>query len=336
MSSWTATTKLFLLIKAESFRFGIELSKVLASSKKRSGNVISSSILSSFPGSTSPPPLRKLDDLNNGKFVIIRTPGDGTSIRASPDNGCCVAHGNMVHIYDWMLEEYPPITLDYLHVNDACWVGPVDPTGLVISTCEAGNGLFDSTTGELKYKFDVTYEGLVKSYTSSALTFDDGCNIFSRCKEYVAMLDKLDLGDGRLLFSHFKIPCTCLDDGLVPLMADEDGVKLLEYIHRFKEVDVYDEKDVLTIEQDMKKYETRNGKKNSDQFAFKNLLAEIDLEIGYKIAQMKEKLSQENPSLDEIFDDVNSSLDIVIAKLSQDDMNMPWGTVAPIRMMMLA
>ncbi|GJS40719.1 acidic leucine-rich nuclear phosphoprotein 32-related protein [Tanacetum coccineum] len=41
---------------------------------------------------------------------IIHAPGDNTSIRASPYGGCCVAHGNMVHIYDWMLEEDPPIS----------------------------------------------------------------------------------------------------------------------------------------------------------------------------------------------------------------------------------
>ncbi|GJV72429.1 hypothetical protein Tco_1492424 [Tanacetum coccineum] len=41
---------------------------------------------------------------------LIHAPGDNTSIRASPYGGCCVAHGNMVHIYDWMLEEDPPIS----------------------------------------------------------------------------------------------------------------------------------------------------------------------------------------------------------------------------------
>ncbi|GJV28833.1 hypothetical protein Tco_1385281 [Tanacetum coccineum] len=70
-------------------------------------------------------------------------------------------------------------------------------------------------------------------------------------------------------------------------------------------------------------------RRNSDQFAFTDLLAEIDLETGNKIDEMKEKLSQENPSLDEIFDDFNSSLDNVITSLSQDDMDMPWGMVAP-------
>ncbi|GJY90701.1 hypothetical protein Tco_0505897 [Tanacetum coccineum] len=43
------------------------------------------------------------------------------------------------------------------------------------------------------------------------------------------------------------------------------------------------------------------------QFAFKDLLAMIDLEIGNKTTKLKEKLT----------------------KLSQDDMDMPWGIVAP-------
>ncbi|GKB10328.1 hypothetical protein Tco_0844251 [Tanacetum coccineum] len=88
------------------------------------------------------------------------------------------------------------------------------------------------------------------------------------------MLDKLGLGDGRILFSHFKIPCTSLDDGLASLMADEDVVKLLEYVPRFREVDVYVKEDVLVVEQHM-------------------------IEVRVK------------------------------ASLSQDDMDMPWGMVAP-------
>ncbi|GJU03412.1 hypothetical protein Tco_1113750 [Tanacetum coccineum] len=91
--------------------------------------------------------------------------------------------------------------------------------------------------------------------------------------QYVAMLDELGLGDGRLLFSHFNILCTSLDDGLVSLMADEDVVKLLEYMPMFREFDVYVEEVVLVIEQHM-------------------------IEVS------------------------------VIASLSQDDMNMPWGMVA--------
>lgn len=45
-----------------------------------------------------------------------RAPGDGTAIRAAPDGGCCVAHGSVVHVYNWMLEERKPISLDYQQV----------------------------------------------------------------------------------------------------------------------------------------------------------------------------------------------------------------------------
>ncbi|GJZ46332.1 hypothetical protein Tco_0593928 [Tanacetum coccineum] len=170
------------------------------------------------------------------------------------------------------------------------------------------------------------------------------CHLFS-IEEYVVKLDELGLGNVRLLFSHFKIPCTSLDDGLASLMADEDVVKLLEYVPRFMEVDVY-VKDVLVVEQHMievrfrnehskgllieeivqevglnedakedlgnkgkhvdnspKKLSTPLEKRISDQFAFRYLLAEINLEIRNKTAEMKEKLTS----------------------LSQDDMDMPWG-----------
>lgn len=46
-----------------------------------------------------------------------RAPGDGTAVRAGPDGGCCVAHGSVVHVYDWMLEEHTPISLDYQQVR---------------------------------------------------------------------------------------------------------------------------------------------------------------------------------------------------------------------------
>lgn len=45
-----------------------------------------------------------------------RAPGDGTAVRAGPDGGCCVAHGSMVHVYDWMMEQRRPISLDYQQV----------------------------------------------------------------------------------------------------------------------------------------------------------------------------------------------------------------------------
>ncbi|KAL0427781.1 UNVERIFIED_CONTAM: BTB/POZ domain-containing protein [Sesamum latifolium] len=112
-------------------------------------------------------------------------PGDGTAIRAGPDGGCCVAHGSMVHVYDWMLEEHPPISLDYQRVNDAIWV---DADNIVISACErlgrdeGGIGLFSSLTGELRYKFRVMHENQVKSYTGGALSFNSDYKLFSSCK----------------------------------------------------------------------------------------------------------------------------------------------------------
>lgn len=119
------------------------------------------------------------------RSVTGRAPGDGTAIRAGPDGGCCVAHGSMVHVYDWMLEEYPPINLDYQRVNDAGWI---DSENIVISACErlgrgdGGMGLFSASTGELRYKFLVNHENQFKSYTAGALSFSSDYKLFSSCK----------------------------------------------------------------------------------------------------------------------------------------------------------
>ncbi|KAJ9688950.1 hypothetical protein PVL29_014553 [Vitis rotundifolia] len=123
--------------------------------------------------------------LRHSKSVMGRAPGDGTAIRAGPDGGCCVAHGSMVHVYDWMLEEHPPIHLDYQRVNDVGWI---DPGNIVISACErlgrgdGGMGLFSSSTGELRSKFQVTHDNQVKSYTAGALGFSSDYRIFASCK----------------------------------------------------------------------------------------------------------------------------------------------------------
>ncbi|KAK1434660.1 hypothetical protein QVD17_00409 [Tagetes erecta] len=118
--------------------------------------------------------------LQSSKSISGRAQGVGKLIRASHDGGCCVAHGRMVHVYDWMFEEHPPINLDDQWVRDACWVGPVDPTGLVISMGnpgEGGLGLFNSTTGELKLKFNVTHAD------AGPLSISDCCKLFSGCKD---------------------------------------------------------------------------------------------------------------------------------------------------------
>lgn len=112
-------------------------------------------------------------------------PGDGTAVRAGPDGGCCVAHGSVVHVFDWMLEEHCPINLDYQRVNDVGWI---DSDNIVLSACEklgrgdGGMGLFSSSTGDLRYKFQVCHENQVKSYTAGALSFNQDYKIFSSCK----------------------------------------------------------------------------------------------------------------------------------------------------------
>ncbi|KAE8682676.1 BTB/POZ domain-containing protein [Hibiscus syriacus] len=70
---------------------------------------------------------------NLSRSVTGRAPGDGTAIRAGPDGGYCVAHGSMVHVFDWMLEELPPINLYYPRVND---IGRVNTENVLINACE--------------------------------------------------------------------------------------------------------------------------------------------------------------------------------------------------------
>ncbi|KAF8400527.1 hypothetical protein HHK36_013826 [Tetracentron sinense] len=117
--------------------------------------------------------------------ITGQAPGDGTAIRAGPLGGCCVAHGSMVHVYDWMLEEHSPIYLDYQRINDVGWI---DSENIVVSACErlgrgdGGMGLFSSSTGDLRYKFQVSHENQVKSFTAGAMSFSSDYRIFASCK----------------------------------------------------------------------------------------------------------------------------------------------------------
>ncbi|GMP35774.1 hypothetical protein CsSME_00008099 [Camellia sinensis var. sinensis] len=108
--------------------------------------------------------------------VTDQAPGDGTAIRGSPDGGCCVVHDSMVHVYDWMLEEHPPINLDYQRVYDVGWV---DLEDIVVSAGGGGMGLFSVASGELRHMFQVTNEDhQVKSYTAGALSFNSRLQVF--------------------------------------------------------------------------------------------------------------------------------------------------------------
>ncbi|KAK8496116.1 hypothetical protein V6N12_046683 [Hibiscus sabdariffa] len=123
--------------------------------------------------------------LKLSRSVTGRAPGDGTAIRAGPDGGCCVAHGSMVHVFDWMLEEHPPINLDYQRVNDIGWI---NAENVLISACErlgkgdGGMGLFSSSTGDLRHKFNVVHDNQIKSFTAGALGFSPDYKIFASCK----------------------------------------------------------------------------------------------------------------------------------------------------------
>ncbi|KAE9462585.1 hypothetical protein C3L33_05496, partial [Rhododendron williamsianum] len=107
----------------------------------------------------------------------------GTVIRAGPHGGCCVAHGNVVHVYDWMLEEHPPVNLDFQKVNDVGWI---DEETFVVGASErrgggGGLGLFSASTGELRHRFQVTCWDQVKGYVAGALCSSSD-KIFSSCK----------------------------------------------------------------------------------------------------------------------------------------------------------
>nr|GEU65516.1 hypothetical protein [Tanacetum cinerariifolium] len=51
--------------------------------------------------------------------------------------------------------------------------------------------------------------------------------------------------DGRLLFTHLRIPGESLDKSFLPLMSEKDVIRFLEYVPRFRELELYIETDVL-------------------------------------------------------------------------------------------
>ncbi|XP_047333568.1 BTB/POZ domain-containing protein At2g24240-like [Impatiens glandulifera] len=124
--------------------------------------------------------------LRHSGSIIGRAAGDGTAIRGGPDGGCCVAHGSMVHVYDWTMEENPSINLDYQRINDIGWI---DSQTIAVAACErlgrsgdGGMGIFSAKTGELRHKFQVRHGEDVKSYTAGAMSFNSDDKIFCSCK----------------------------------------------------------------------------------------------------------------------------------------------------------
>ncbi|KAI3965423.1 hypothetical protein MKX01_042904 [Papaver californicum] len=105
-------------------------------------------------------------------------PHDCTAIRTSPDGGCAVAHGSIVHVYNWMLEEREQLNLDYGLVNDIAWI---DSENIVVSTGQrlgegyGAIGLFSSSTGDLRHRYEM------KNQTAGALCFNSDGKIFACC-----------------------------------------------------------------------------------------------------------------------------------------------------------
>ena len=92
------------------------------------------------------------DRLRLASSVPGRAPGDGTAVRAAPDGGCCVAHGGAVHVYNWMLDERRPVSLDHSQVNDVAYL---DASTLLIAArerlgkCDDGMATFSAVSEDL-------------------------------------------------------------------------------------------------------------------------------------------------------------------------------------------
>ncbi|GJW73730.1 hypothetical protein Tco_0133100 [Tanacetum coccineum] len=74
------------------------------------------------------------------------------------------------------------------------------------------------------------------------------------------MFEDLGYIDGRLLFTHFRILGQSLDEGLLPPMSDEDVIRFLEYVPRFRDLEVYIEIGVSLVKRHMIEGMTSKGK----------------------------------------------------------------------------
>ncbi|XP_026436203.1 BTB/POZ domain-containing protein At2g24240-like [Papaver somniferum] len=121
--------------------------------------------------------------------VSGQAPRNCSAIRASPDGGCAVAHGGVVRVYDWMLEEHPPLNLEYQSVNDIGWM---DSDNIVMAVSQnldrpgvGGMGVFSALTGELRQRFQLSDgEDQVKGFAAGALCFNTDSNkVLASCRD---------------------------------------------------------------------------------------------------------------------------------------------------------
>ncbi|VAH22456.1 unnamed protein product [Triticum turgidum subsp. durum] len=123
-------------------------------------------------------------DLDRARLVTSVPPGRAPMarpvIRAAPDGGCCVTHGPVVRVYNWMLEEPLPICLTPTEpVRDAAYLG--DSTLLVGA---GGLAAFSALTGDLTQHFRLAHAGVKKSplFNAGALVaFDQQTKGFASC-----------------------------------------------------------------------------------------------------------------------------------------------------------
>ncbi|KAI3897929.1 hypothetical protein MKW92_009600 [Papaver armeniacum] len=122
--------------------------------------------------------------LRLGSSVRGQASGNCTAISASPNGGCAVAHSRVVRLYDWTLEEHPPINFNYQIINDVGWI---DSENILISACkrpeqeDSGLALFNSSTGDLTHSFELNHENQVKGFSAKALCFNSDGKIAASC-----------------------------------------------------------------------------------------------------------------------------------------------------------
>ncbi|XP_055836339.1 BTB/POZ domain-containing protein At4g30940-like [Solanum dulcamara] len=200
------------------------------------------------------------------KSITVFPSGGGKvtpAIRASLDGWCCVAQGSMVHVYDWMLEEHPTISLDYHKVNDVCWV---NSESIVVSFDEdlanGGMGLFSASNGELKYKFQVTdyMKGLGPSnYINSAIDFSSDYKLFSSWESttsYGHRIGVWDIVTGKLMdFLCCPPDCSRKNATRLQWLHDTNCVMAV-YSHPKNDICLFDIRQrnmVWTLDRDRKK-----------------------------------------------------------------------------------
>nr|GEY95177.1 hypothetical protein [Tanacetum cinerariifolium] len=144
--------------------------------------------------------------------------------------------------------------------------------------------------------------------------------------------------------------CQPLDEGLAPLMCDQDVISAFKFVLDLEKIEVYIETGVSLVEMHLmkgmmshgkgvvieeimddnevkeaieKEVASDGGRRINDAYMFRNLLEEIDFELVYVTEIMKWKLSQEKLSQEEVIGELNETFDNIIDKLIQDHVEMP-------------